>query len=194
MTLNELKQDIETRSREEIDQIREKSEQTATAILTEAREKADAIRITHLERKKAAITEEKVKKIYEAVSAMRMRLNEEKENTYNLVFETALQKLSDVRQTEQYPHMFSALLEESIRNLGGGAIVVHVDAQDAELCKRVLAEKNIECTVVSDIRCCGGLNVSRADGSTTVYNTLESRMERAQEVYKRELYRTLYGD
>jgi vacuolar-type H+-ATPase subunit E/Vma4 len=47
--------------------------------------------------------------------------------------------------------------------------------------------------IVTDISCAGGLNASTKDGRFVIFNTVESRFERAKVLLKREVYAALYG-
>jgi vacuolar-type H+-ATPase subunit E/Vma4 len=50
------------------------------------------------------------------------------------------------------------------------------------------------CEVVANLTTLGGLNATTVDERLMVFNTLESRLERARDLMKREIMSTLYGD
>jgi vacuolar-type H+-ATPase subunit E/Vma4 len=58
----------------------------------------------------------------------------------------------------------------------------------------MLAELKLNCEIIEDITCAGGLNAATKDGRFIVFDTVESRFERAKVLLKREVYATLYGD
>jgi len=51
----------------------------------------------------------------------------------------------------------------------------------------------VQCNIQSDIESIGGLCVSSSDEKITVLNTIESRVERARELLKQEIFGVLYG-
>jgi len=92
------------------------------------------------------------------------------------------------------PLLFSRLLNESAGEMEGGAIVLHVDPRDEALCREVLAQSGREFQVVPDITTWGGVIVSSPDEQVRIHNTLESRLERAKNLYKKEVCRILFGE
>ncbi len=78
--------------------------------------------------------------------------------------------------------------------LGGEKIHVHVDKQDENLIKGILSDLNSSGKVKTDLQTAGGLVVSTPDGSVNISNTIESRLERAKEQKKLQIYTALFGD
>ena len=85
------------------------------------------------------------------------------------------------------------MLKEAILELEGEEIQLHIDKRDENLCKKLLSELKLNCEIVTDITCAGGLNASTKDGKFIVFNTIESRFERAKVLLKPEIFATLYG-
>ncbi len=66
--------------------------------------------------------------------------------------------------------------------------------RDENLCKQILDELNENSEIVVDLTSAGGLNVSTRDEKVVVFNTIESRLDRAKEFLERQVFATLYGD
>ncbi|MBN1193937.1 MAG: V-type ATP synthase subunit E [Methanomicrobiaceae archaeon] len=194
MTLEELRQEIEERSREEIKQVQERGESEAAIIAREGEEKAASVQKMHMDRAREKMRRERIQSLYTASSDMKTRINREKERIFLSVFEKAGDNLAILREKDSYKRVFQNLVEESIRTAGEENIILHVDGRDEKLCTQILGNLGLSCDVVSDLKCDGGVNISYKDGHATVYNTFESRLERAREILKLEIYATLYGD
>ncbi|KQC04328.1 MAG: hypothetical protein APR53_10830 [Methanoculleus sp. SDB] len=194
MTLEELRQEIEERSKEEIKQVQERGESEAAIIKQKGEEKAALVRKMHMDRAQEKVRRERVQSLYTASSEMKKQINQEKERIFQSVFEKAHNDLVNLREKDSYARVFRNLVEESIRIAGKENIVLHVDGRDEKLCKQVLGDLGISCEIVPDLECCGGVNVSFTDSHATIYNTFESRIEQAKEILKLEIYASLYGD
>lgn len=194
MTLEELRQEIEERSREEIKKVQERGESEAAIIAREGDEKAASVQKMHMDRAREKMRRERIQSLYTASSEMKTRINQEKERIFLSVFEKARNNLASLREKDSYERVLRNLVEESIRTAGGENIVLHVDGRDEKLCTQILRDLGLSHDVVPDLECCGGVNVSYTDSHATVYNTFESRLERAKEILKLEIYATLYGD
>ena len=72
--------------------------------------------------------------------------------------------------------------------------VVHIDKQDENLIQGILADLNSSGKVKTDLHTAGGLVVSTPDESIKISNTIESRLERAKEQKKLQIYAVLSGD
>ena len=122
-----------------------------------------------------------------------MNLIQAKDGVFNHAFTEAQTILSSLRSQVNYPSVFRELLKETLSELEGQEIQLHIDKRDEMLCKKLLAELKSNCEIVTDITCAGGLNASTKDGKFIIFNTIESRFERAKVLVKLEVFGTLYG-
>jgi V/A-type H+-transporting ATPase subunit E len=194
MTLEKLKQEIEERSQEEIRQLKEKGESEVAEIMRETEEKSELIRNKLINSAKKTIEEEKIKLCYDASVEIKTRLNQEKEQVFESTFLEVSKDLADLRDKKSYNTTFIKLVEEAVKALGEEEIILHVDNRDEDLCNQVVQSLGLNCEIVTDLECAGGLNACTRDEEVKVYNTFESRLERAKEIMKLEIYATLYGD
>jgi vacuolar-type H+-ATPase subunit E/Vma4 len=85
------------------------------------------------------------------------------------------------------------MLQEVVLELEGEEIQLHIDKRDEDLCKKLLPELTLNCDVITDITTLGGLNAGTKDGRFIIFNTIESRFEKAKDLLKPEIFTTLYG-
>lgn len=193
MTLEELKRQILERSAEEIQAVREKSEREAAEIRRRADEEAGALRKKYLKDAEKAAAGDAAKLRYAAAAELKSLLNGERNRIYDQVFDTAGEHLAGLRDRDSYDSLFRALVEEAVTAVEEEPVILHVDGRDEQLCSRILRELGFECEIVADLECTGGLCAGTSDGRVMVRNTFESRLERAKDLLRRDLYGTLYG-
>ena len=98
-----------------------------------------------------------------------------------------------MRQHPGYPGIFEKLVHEAIGAVGEDRFSVHIDKRDEEILRKSLSAMQVSCEVFTDLECAGGLVVSSPDGTVVISNTIESRLERAQERKKHDIYSVLFG-
>lgn len=141
-----------------------------------------------------AATVEKNYRLFTAKSEMARNDTAEKYALYEKAFDEATEKLASIRKSEGYHACFKRLVKEALDGLQENKTVLHVDPRDVNLCKMVIAELGADCEITADISCAGGLNASSTDGRVVIFNTIESRLEKAKEAMKLEVFKALSGD
>lgn len=192
MTLEELKQEIRQQSLKENTLLKERGEREAAAIKQKAEEEAADLQREQLENARRAVQAKRNKLMYAATAAYRTALNREKEQIYDEIFEEAKKGLDQFRDSGEYQTVFKKLLSETIEEAGGGSIILHVDPKDEELCRQCIEDAGFECEIRADLECTGGLHASTEEGQVKVHNTFESRLERARDVHRLEIFRKLW--
>jgi vacuolar-type H+-ATPase subunit E/Vma4 len=123
----------------------------------------------------------------------RMELAREKDRIFRQAFDEAGRRLASMRGSSGYEKSFRAMAAEALEELGGGDLILHVDIRDEPLARKTLAALGKNCEVKADLETAGGLNVTTKDGRNLVFNTLESRLEKAKKSLKSEIFSMLYG-
>jgi V/A-type H+-transporting ATPase subunit E len=123
-----------------------------------------------------------------------MQLIRVKDEMYHKAFFKAKATLSSTRENANYENCFRKMLKEAAAELAGEEIRLHIDKRDENLCKKLLPELHLNCEIATDLTCAGGLNASTKDERFIVFNTIESRFERAKVLLRSEIFATLYGD
>lgn len=194
MPYEQLIESVDECAREIIEKIAEKTDREAMEILAEARGKGEIIRKKHNEATRRSVEAERSKSLSWIKKEARMQLIYAKDEVYQKAFSEASAQLSSIRNQATYEPLFSKLLQEVLTELEGESILLHIDRRDEDLCKKLLSELNSVCEIRTDISTAGGLNADTMDEKFVVFNTLESRLERAGELLKPEIFAALYGD
>ena len=142
---------------------------------------------------KKTVESERRKSLGKIHEKTRMHLIQAKEAVFVQAFTEAQKILSSVRGQAGYGDFFRNLLNEVVHELEGEEIQLHIDKRDEVLCKKLVHELRLNCGIVTDITCAGGLNASTKDGRFVIFNTVESRFERAKVLLKLDVYAALYG-
>lgn len=193
MSIEQLIESVEVSAEERITELKEKAYRQSVEIRTEAEGKDEAIKRKHLDAVKKNVEVERNKLIAKINDESRMQFTRTKDEVYQKAFFEAKKILSSVRSRADYENNFRKMVQEVVLELEGENIQLHIDKRDENLCKKVLSELNLHCEVVTDITSAGGLNASTKDGKFIVFNTIESRFEKAKALLKPEIFTMLYG-
>ena len=185
---------MEESTDERINGIMKQAHQDAEEIKRTAEEKAGPIKKSYLDSAEKSFESERNKLIYNAKSEIKMDVIKAKDAMIQSAFVEAKKSLDDLRDRESYKGRFTSMIQEAMRELGGEKARLHVDKRDENLCKQILNELNENSEIVVDLTSAGGLNVSTRDEKVVVFNTIESRLDRAKEFLARQVFATLYGD
>jgi vacuolar-type H+-ATPase subunit E/Vma4 len=178
----------------QIHEIIKQARQEAEEIKRVAEEKAETIKRSYLENAEGSVEPERNKLIYAAKSETKMNLIKAKNELIQRAFADAKKSLSGFRASENYKEHFKSMVEEAMHELEGEQVRLHIDGRDENLCKQILDELNVNSEIVADLTSAGGLNVSTRDEKIVVFNTIESRLDKAKEFLERQVFATLYGD
>ena len=194
MAYENLLKSVQESAQEREQDLREKAQSAVQAISEDIRNQSVEIQQSLLEVAKKAVAVEKNKRIYLTKGENKEILIKTKERIVSQAFRDAEQRLSGLRNDPKYPAVFNKLAREAIEAVRGEKFRIHIDKRDEHLMKRILSDMNLSGEVIADLQCSGGLVVSTRNESVTISNTLESRLERAKERKKLEVYTVMYGD
>ena len=193
MPFEQLIESVESCAEDKVRAIKEKANQDAENIRTEAKGKDEIIKKRYLETVKKTVDKERRKSIAKINEENHMLLIRAKDDVFKHAFTEAQKILLSVRSQANYENIFRKLLQETLLELEGEEILLHIDKRDESLCKKLLTELKLNHEIMTDITCTGGLNASTRDGKFIIFNTIESRFERAKEQVKLEIFAILYG-
>jgi V/A-type H+-transporting ATPase subunit E len=185
---------MEESTEERINGIIKQAHQDAEEIKSTAEEKAEMIKKSYLDGAEKSFESEQNKLIYNAKSEIKMDVIKAKDGMIQSAFVEAKKNLDDLRDRESYKGRFKSMIQEAMHEIGGEKARLHIDMRDENLCKQILDELNENSEIVVDLTSAGGLNVSTRDEKVVVFNTIESRLDRAKEFLGRQIFATLYGD
>jgi V/A-type H+/Na+-transporting ATPase subunit E len=189
-----LLKSVDESAQERERELLEKATVTVESLRKKAHEQAEQIRQSQISEAEKSAGIEKNKLMYIAGAENKARLIRIKEQLFSSAFNEAKLQLSRLRDQPEYPDIFKKLTLDAAGALGGGTFHVHVDKHDEGLCRETLASLNLHAEVFTDLDSAGGLVVNLPDRSVIISNTVESRLERAQDLKKLEIYSILSGD
>ena len=185
---------VKTSAQERIREIQERAQVEAEKIRKEAEERAQGIRSGFVEEAARGTQLERSKLISKAGAEKRMALARVKDDLFQQAFQRAAGQMASARNHPGYRESFKRIVREALEELPSKEVRMHIDPRDEALLREILGELQRNCEVVTDITTLGGLNATSADERLMVFNTLESRLERAKELMKPEIMSLLYGD
>jgi V/A-type H+/Na+-transporting ATPase subunit E len=194
MAYENLLKSVEESAQEREQELRQKAQSAVQAISEDTRNQEAEIQLSLLEEAKKAASVEKNKRIYLTKGENKETLIKTKEKIVSLAFRDAEQRLSTLRNDPKYPAVFKKLAREAIESMGGEEFRIHIDKRDEQLMKKSLSDMNLSGEIIADLHCSGGLVVTTRNESVKISNTLESRLERAKERKKLEVYAVMFGD
>jgi V/A-type H+/Na+-transporting ATPase subunit E len=194
MPYEQLIESVELCAEDKIRAIIDRANQDAENIKTETKGKDEIIKKRYLDAVKKTVDSERRKSIAKINEENHMRLIRAKDNVFKHAFTEAQKILLSVRSQANYENIFRKLLKETLLELEGEDILLHIDKRDENLCKKLLAELTLNHEIVTDLTSIGGLNASTRDGKFIIFNTIESRLEKAMVQIKLEIFAILYGD
>jgi len=193
MSIEQLIESVEVSAGEKITELKQKANRDAAEIIKEAEAKDGIIKKKHLDAVKKAAEMERNKSLAKINEENRMQLTRIRDDVYKKAFSETQKILSSARTHADYEDNFRKMLQEVVLELEGEEIQLHIDKRDESLCKKILHELKLNCDLATDITCAGGLNAGTKDGRFIIFNTIESRFEKAKSILKPEIFTTLYG-
>ncbi|MHB9002793.1 MAG: V-type ATP synthase subunit E [Coriobacteriia bacterium] len=191
MALEDIFRALEDQAQLECDQILESARDQAEAIVQEATEEAESIRSSRIEESERLVMSRAARTLNTARMDGKKRVSAVKEQAVSATFDKALNALSSIRGTAEYPTIFSALVDETVAGLDG-EIEVLVDPADAEMAAKAIAQTGLTASIRPDAKSAGGLTVSTNGGRIMRRNTLESRLEKVGLIAQAEVAEILF--
>ena len=120
------------------------------------------------------------------------------EQAVNDVYEKAKEKLVSYSEDSNYKDMLIKILDESIPNLGSYDIIIECLKKDVDLFKNQTEslglKYNKKIKIQSNLKnSLGGFKIKSSDGSITLNNTLDSRIESLKPLIRKNIAQILRG-
>jgi vacuolar-type H+-ATPase subunit E/Vma4 len=194
MPIDDLLQSVEVNAKERMQEILDRAKSESEDIIKEAKTREGAIRKKHLENAKKGVDFERIKTTTDFKEEQKMRINRVKDEIFQRAFQDARKKLLSIRNDPSYEAILRILTREALTEMGGKETIIHIDRRDEPLIRRILNDLKVNSKVVTDLDSIGGLTVQSPDGKFAVLNTFESRLERAKELIRSDIFSILYGE
>lgn len=194
MAIDDLIKAVELSGEERISEIKERSKAEADEIIREAQARDLPIKKQLMEEATESVAIRRNKILSEVREKSRMEIIKSKNLVFERVFEEASRNLSSARDNPEYRKIQKGLVTEALSDLGSDGVRLHIDKRDEALTRDILKEMNISSEIIPDLTCNGGLNAYSRDERFVVFNTLESRLKKAKEIYRPEIFSVLFGE
>lgn len=194
MPYEDLIQAVETSARERMNELADRARKETEEILGEVRFREEEIKRKRLDDAKKALQFERIRLISRIREENQMKIYGIKDEIFHQAFKDSRKKLDSLRDSTVYEAVFTTLASEALAEIGIPQGILHIDPRDESICRRFLQESGVTYEIVTDLNGSAGLTASSADGSIIVTNTFESRLRRAEDLIRPEIFSILFGD
>ena len=194
MPIDDLLQSVEVSAKERMQEILNRAKSESEDIIKEAKSREETLIKKHLEDAKIAVDFERVKTTTALKEEQKMRISRVKDEIFQRAFQDAHKKLFSMRNDPSYEATLRGLTREVFGEMEGKEATIHIDRRDEPLIRKILNDLKVNSKIVTDLDCTGGLTIQSSDGTFTVLNTFESRLERAKELIRSDVFSILYGE
>jgi vacuolar-type H+-ATPase subunit E/Vma4 len=191
MALADILHAMERQVEADIKRLEEQSAATVSEIRQSAQDDAHAILERHQREVLAPLQQERARRLNRARLAALRATSQARERLFVQALECARDRLGSLRATPDYPLMLCALLEETLAQIAGEAIV-RADPRDAPLI-RAMRPRFPVVRFEFDLQTGGGIEGRTPDGRIRVVNTLEGRLEQAHDILRQKVM-PLFGE
>ncbi len=200
-----IKRSIEAEVKAKAEQIETEAKAEAARILEEAKAETEKLRIRILREQEAKAKQFMQMEISKKRLAAKMDYLQHRENMIDALFTDLKTELQKYTKNKEYGETLEKFLEESALAIGGGEMIVEMRSADKKLLPdeklKAIAEKIEKETGVpttfelskTDLKTLGGVKVKAKDGSVSVDNTFEARMERLYDDLRVTMMNALVG-
>ena len=109
------------------------------------------------------------------------------EDAVNKVFTKALDQIKNTERSGNYAIFIKSLLDESTKILGTTNVIVLTNSKDKSVVQSTLSQYSGAELSSETIDCIGGVIVKSKDGTMTLDNTIDARIERLKSLIRKEI-------
>jgi len=109
------------------------------------------------------------------------------EESVEKVFAKAIGKMNDLVRNEDYTKLVTQLLDESVKGLGTSNVTVECNSKDKSVVQSILSKFPGAILSSNTINCLGGVIVKSKDGSMSLDNTIDARIERLKPLIRKDI-------
>ena len=109
------------------------------------------------------------------------------EDSVEKVFAKAIEQLNDLVRNEDYTKLVTQLLDESVKGLGTSDVVIECNSKDKSVVQSILSKFSGATLSPNTVDCLGGIIVKSKDGSMSLDNTIDARIERLKPLIRKDI-------
>ncbi len=193
MAYEELIHSMEEEAQLRVQEVRNQTWESVRKTQGSARVQAQEIRERLYAEAARRIEVERHQRLYRAREEIKADLARIREEYLRRALALADERLGRLRDGDGYARVLEGLTREGLGALSEHGARIHVDPRDEAIAGAFLDDLSGTPVLIADLDAAGGVVVDSADGRIRVDNTFASRIVRAGEVYRRELYDRLFG-
>jgi vacuolar-type H+-ATPase subunit E/Vma4 len=194
-----LSQAVMREAHSQAKEVLSRAKEDARKITQGAQEQAEAERKAILAR--ASQDEERTRRQMIASAQIKARTLQlrKREELLDKVFEEAHRQLSSLQQWSDYDRIVLDLLREALTSLQASSALIHADKETLQyltdkVLEEISKELNVKLQVKGPLNQGTGIIVETEDGRRRFDNTLETRLNRMQDMLRAPVYRLLVGE
>jgi V/A-type H+/Na+-transporting ATPase subunit E len=193
VALEDILRSLDEKAQDQIRSVRAGAEERVREITSEIEREAARTRRMTMRKTEDRVRSEANAVVYSAQLQAKGELIKAQEEAVDETFRIAEERLTDQRSADGYRAILEALLDECIEYIDG-EMVVWARSDDRQLVEELMRDRDVPYTISDEgLEVSGGLVASSADGGITVFNTFESRLEKARDKLKLEIADALFG-
>lgn len=190
MGLEVILEQIRTIGDTQIQEVERNTQSQVYEILAQARMEARQVEEDSSQFISAPAAAERARILHRARLESLRIVGDVRENLVDTAINRARERLRSVRSDSPYLEVLRTLTQEALTELaigGAGKAELLADPRDEILLKKIIAELKLDLPVSYELNCWGGLIAKSEDGRVVVINTIESRLEHATSILRRQL-------
>lgn len=194
MALEDILKALEEKAQSRIEALQAEAQQHVAEITSEVDRDALRIRRTRLKKVEDAVRSEATAIVYSASLRAKNDLIKAQEQTVDEAFQLAEKRLAEMSSDPSYPEVLAALLDE-VLEFFTGEVVLSVRAEDRDLVEKMMSERQRPFRFAdAPLDASGGLIATSPSGEVVVFNTFESRLDKARDKLRLAISKTLFGE
>lgn len=193
MAYEELIRSMEMDAQLRVQEVQSQATRNVEETQEAARRQAQEIRERLLAEAGRRIEVERHQRLYRAREETKAGLARVRDEYLRRASDLAEERLGRSREGDGYPGVLERLTLEALEALSEPGARVHVDPRDEAIARAFVERLPGTPVLIADLGVAGGVVVDSADGRIRVDNTFASRLARAGEVYRRDLFDHLFG-
>ena len=193
MAIEDILRALEDKASAQIEVNQAEAEQRVAEIASEVEKDAVRTRRARLKKVEDTVRSEATAIVYSASLKAKNELIKAQEETVDEAFRMAEKRLSELHNDQGYPTILGVLLDEVLEYFDG-EVVLQVRHDDRELVLKMMEQRLTPFSVSeAPLEASGGLVASSPGGRIEVFNTFESRLNRARDELRLAISKTLFG-
>lgn len=193
MALEDILKALEDKAQSRIEALQSEAQQHVAEITSEVERDALRIRRARLKKVEDAVRSESTAIVYSASLKAKNDLIKAQEETVDEAFQLARERLSEMSSDPSYPEVLEALLDE-VLDFFEGEVVLSVRPQDRDLAEKMMSKRQRAFRFDdAPLDASGGLIGSSPSGEVVVFNTFETRLEKARDKLRLSISKALFG-